>query len=228
MNVTLRDRRPIIRRRAIWASSIATCIRSSARRRISIRSCPQRWREHRRTIGGRSRQGLARTSHYPRMSPGNGMRVDAWPKDGSPPGSDLALMRRAAARPVRRRGTGCWHRWSAAPADERNVEFGAAMAMAVNEWQMRALVRPGAAAEGRGAWSPLEHEASALAEIERRAGDRRFAQVQHPAARAGAARAAPLLADPRSLRGERLPGLPASRRHQRPCLDRRRLAVLLP
>ncbi len=36
----------------------------------------KRWLEHKQTIGGRSRQGLAKTSMYPRMSPGAGMRMD--------------------------------------------------------------------------------------------------------------------------------------------------------
>ena len=144
----------------------------------------------------------------------------------APPGSDLALMREqlldlfdvalwAAGTAGRRRG------------GERNVEFGAAMAIAVNEWQCAAFCDPEPRLKAS-VQITLEHEASAMAEIERRAGDRRFAQVQHPAARAGAARAAPLPEDPRRLRRERLADLAASRRHQRPCLDRRRLAVLLP
>ena len=32
----------------------------------------KRWLEHKQTIGGRTRQGLAKTSMYPRMSPGAG------------------------------------------------------------------------------------------------------------------------------------------------------------
>ena len=58
----------------------------------------ERWRDHRRTIGLRSRQALAKTSLFPRMSPGNGMRGDSWPKDGGPPGSDLALLRAQAVK----------------------------------------------------------------------------------------------------------------------------------
>jgi len=53
-----------------------------------------RWREHRQSIGGRSRGGLSKTSSYPRMSPGVGMRQDSWGEDGSFPGSDLGVMRR--------------------------------------------------------------------------------------------------------------------------------------
>ena len=62
-------------------------------RRLRRRSC--------RSAGASTatdRQPLARgrsptTSSYPRMSPGNGMRGDAWPPNGGPPGSDLDLMR---------------------------------------------------------------------------------------------------------------------------------------
>ena len=39
----------------------------------------ERWRRHRRTIGGRARQAFIGTAQYPRMSPEVGMRVDAWP-----------------------------------------------------------------------------------------------------------------------------------------------------
>jgi uncharacterized protein len=137
-----------------------------------------RWREHRRTIGGRSRQGLAKTSLYPRMSPGNGMRGDAWPKDGSPPGSDLRLMREQLLDLFDVR-YGLLAPLVGGAAAERNVEFGAAMAVAVNEWQCAAFCDP----EPRLKASiqiTLEHEASALAEIERRAGDARFAQVNIP------------------------------------------------
>ena len=74
----------------------------------------KRWLEHKQTIGGRARQGLAKTAMYPRMSPGVGMRMDSWPKTGGHPGSDLPMMqeqlsgpvrcRLQIARPIRRRG----------------------------------------------------------------------------------------------------------------------------
>ena len=138
----------------------------------------ERWRAHRRSIGGRSRQGLAKTSLYPRMSPGNGMRGDAWPKDGGPPGSDLGLMREQLLDLFDVR-YGLLAPLVGGAAAERNVEFGAAMAVAVNEWQCAAFCDP----EPRLKASiqiTLEHEASAIAEIERRAGDGRFAQVNIP------------------------------------------------
>src|SRR5438874_7753892 len=48
----------------------------------------ERWRRHRDTIGDRGYAG----SYYPRANP-NAARSDAWPPNGSPPGSDLNFMR---------------------------------------------------------------------------------------------------------------------------------------
>ena len=100
-----------------------------------------RWREHRQSIGNRSRQGLARTSMYPRMSPGNGMRGDSWPKSGGPPGSDLEMMREQLLD-LFDVGYGLLAPLVGGAAAERNVEFGAAMATAVNEWQCAAFCDP--------------------------------------------------------------------------------------
>ena len=155
------------------------------------------------------------------MSPGNGMRGDAWPKDGGPPGSDLGLMREQLLDLFDVR-YGLLAPLVGGAAAERNVEFGAAMAVAVNEWQCAAFCDP----EPRLKASiqiTLEHEASALAEIERRAGDAPLRPGEHPAARAGTAGTASLPQDPRRRGGGRLPDLAASRRHQRACLHRRRL-----
>jgi hypothetical protein len=137
-----------------------------------------RWREHRHSIGGRSRQGLAKTSLYPRISPGNGMRGDSWPKNGGPPGSDLGLMREQLLD-LFDVHTGLLAPLVGGGPAERNVEFGAAMSAAVNEWQCAAFCDP----EPRLRASvqiTLEHEESAIAEIEKRAGDTRFAQVNIP------------------------------------------------
>src|SRR6202046_2221395 len=54
---------------------------------------PERWRKLRQSIGARSRSAFAAAPNYPRMSPGTGMRMDSWPKDGGHPGSDLGMMR---------------------------------------------------------------------------------------------------------------------------------------
>ena len=174
-----------------------------------------RWREHRRTIGGRSRQGLAKTSLYPRMSPGNGMRGDAWPKDGGPPGSDLGLMREQLLDLFDVR-YGLLAPLVGGAAAERNVEFGAAMAVAVNEWQCAAFCDPEPRLK-----ASSDH---ARARGERTGGNRAARRRcplrpgEHPAARAGTAGTASLPEDPRRRGGGRLPDLAASRRHQRACL----------
>jgi predicted TIM-barrel fold metal-dependent hydrolase len=138
----------------------------------------KRWLEHKNTIGVRSRQGLAKTSMYPRMSPGNGMRMDSWPKTGNAPGSDLPLMQEqlldlfdvayGLLAPLVGGGPG-----------ERNVEFGSAMATAVNEWQLAHWCDPDPRLLGA-VQINIEHTEAAIAEIEKRAGDRRWAQVNVP------------------------------------------------
>ena len=74
----------------------------------------------------------------------------------------------------------------------------------------------------------IEHTEAAIAEIEKRAGDRRFAQVNIPPRGLeplGRRRYWPIL---EACAANGFPGLAASGRHERPCLDRRWLAVLLP
>ena len=186
----------------------------------------ERWREasrvDRRPL---ARSRSAKAPNYPRMSPGTGMRMDSWPKDGTHPGSDLAMMQAqlldlfdvsyGLMMPLLGRGS-----------DERNVEFGAAMATAANEWEAQVWCDP----EPR-----LKAGVQITAGIHRSRdrGDREARRRpplhpgDDPAARAGAAGTSPLLADPGGVRRERLLDRAASRRHQRPSLDRRRLAVVL-
>ena len=163
--------------------------------------------------------------NYPRMSPFTGMRIDSYPKDGTHPGSDLDLMREqlldlfnvsyGLMMPLLGRG-----------GDERNVEFGAAMATAANDWEAQVWCDARAAAEGRRADPAGIHRSRDQGDREAR---RRppLHPRDDPAARAGAAGPPPLLADPGSLRRQRLFHRAASRRHQRPSVHRRRLAVLL-
>ncbi|MBV8614611.1 MAG: amidohydrolase family protein, partial [Acetobacteraceae bacterium] len=121
----------------------------------------ERWRRHRRTIGGRARQALSGTAQYPRMSPEVGMRVDAWPPGGGIPGSDLDFVREqlldtfGAAYGVVLPQVG-------RAADERNLEFGAAMSTAVNEWQAATWCdrEPRLKASVQ---IPLEHQEAAIA-----------------------------------------------------------------
>jgi predicted TIM-barrel fold metal-dependent hydrolase len=137
-----------------------------------------RWVEHRKTIGARPRQGLSRATAYPRMSPGVGQRMDAWPKDGGLPGSDLDLMR-AQLLDLFDVSHGLLAPLVGGHAAERNVEYAAAMAAAVNEWQLARFCEPEPRLKAA-VQITLEHEQAALAEIEKRAGDRRFVQVNIP------------------------------------------------
>jgi uncharacterized protein len=139
---------------------------------------PERWRNHRQSIGGRSRSSFANAPNYPRMSPFTGMRMDSYPKDGTHPGSDLGMMQEqlldlfnvsyGLMMPLLGRGS-----------DERNVEFGAAMATAANEWEAQVWCDREPRLKA-GVQIPLEYTEAAIKEIEKRAGDRRFTHVMIP------------------------------------------------
>jgi predicted TIM-barrel fold metal-dependent hydrolase len=133
---------------------------------------PKRWLEHRRTIGGRTRQGLAKASNYPRISPGNGQRMDAWPPDGTHPGSDLPFMQQQLLD-LFNVSYGLLAPLVGGAAGERNIEFGSAMATAVNEWQLARWCDPDPRLKAA-VQINIEHQEAAIAEIEKRAGDRRL------------------------------------------------------
>jgi len=134
-----------------------------------------KWREHRITVGNRSRQPLHKGSLYPRMSPGNGMRMDAWPSAGGPPGSDLTMMQEQLLDLYDVR-YGLLAPLVGGAAAERNLEFAAAMAHAVNEWQAAVFCDPDPRLKAS-VQITIEDEDAAIAEIEKRAGDARFAQA---------------------------------------------------
>jgi len=132
-----------------------------------------RWREHMTTFGEHTRHGLSGQLPYPRMMAA-GMRVDAFPERG-PPGSDLELMRRQHldANGVE---VGMLMPLSRSGLEERNLDYAAALARAVNEWQREVWV----ANEPRlraGVVVPQEDAAFAVEEIERRADDPAFVQI---------------------------------------------------
>jgi predicted TIM-barrel fold metal-dependent hydrolase len=139
---------------------------------------PKRWREHAATVGRRSRGPFAATSSYPRISPGNGMRGDAWPSNGGPPGSDLELMRSQLLDLFQVRHA-IMLPLGGGSSDERNVDFGAALATAMNDWQATVWSDREPRLLGSVQIS-LENTEAAIAEIEKRAGDKRFAQVMIP------------------------------------------------
>jgi predicted TIM-barrel fold metal-dependent hydrolase len=124
-------------------------------------------------FGEHLRQGLSGQLAWPRMS-ASGMRADAFPEDG-PPGSDLELMRR---QHLDANGVefGMLMQLSKGGMEERNLEFAAALSRAINDWQLETFVRPEPRLRA-GIVVPQEDATFAVNEIERRGGDRSFAQI---------------------------------------------------
>lgn len=127
------------------------------------------------TYGTRNRHGWAKGHPFPKSQPDNGMRRDAYPPDGSLPGSSLAFMREQLLDPYDVE-YGILNPMSPSGQGEANPELSAALATACNEWQLDKFVRQ----EPRLKASivvPYEDPQAAAAEIRRRAGNRDFAQV---------------------------------------------------
>lgn len=138
---------------------------------------PQRWRDHMRNFALRTPSPFLGAMIYPRMTPGNGMRRDSWPPNGGPPASDLDFLRTqlldecsieaGILQPL------------AAGSVAMNQDFGAALCVAINDWQIDKFAGP----EPRLRASicvPQEDPKAAIAEIEARATDRRFVQIAIP------------------------------------------------
>lgn len=94
-----------------------------------------KWRKHHETYGNRNFTG----SYYPRAVP-NAARHDSWPPSGLPPGSDLDFMREQLLDE--------WGfeygilNYLVGAGGQRNLEFGAAMSAAVNDWQIAEWLEP--------------------------------------------------------------------------------------
>jgi predicted TIM-barrel fold metal-dependent hydrolase len=133
-----------------------------------------RWWRHYRDFGVRIAPPPA---IYPRVR-NSGYRVDAWPEGGFP-GSDLDLLRAqlleehdvqyGILNPLQGQV------WGADSAD-----LAAALCGALNDWILEEWLEPEPRLLGS-ICVPFEHPDLAVAEIERRAGDRRFAHVLLPA-----------------------------------------------
>lgn len=135
---------------------------------------PARWRTHVERVGARTYSPYAKGFPYPKVSPGGGSRLDAWPPSGALPGSDLQFMREQLLDPhgIEIAVLNCLYR----AAEQRNEEFGAALARAVNEWQVEHWLEP----EPRLRASitvTYESPDLAAAEIDRAARHPGFAQV---------------------------------------------------
>ncbi len=134
----------------------------------------ERWWRYWRTYGARPKHGFAEGHPFAKAAPAAARR-DAWTPDGKPPGSDLDFMRRQYLDACNVEYGMLAPLFPTAQGD-RNLEFGAALCRAVNDWQRDKWTRP----EPRLKASiviPYEDAAASIAEIERCAGDPDFAQI---------------------------------------------------
>ncbi len=133
-----------------------------------------RWRKHIAEYGTPGHGPFAARNTYPRFMP-NTARRDAWPPSGAPPGADLDFMREQHLDP---NGIefGILEPLMASSL-ERNLELCGALCSAINDWQVAAFtsVEPRLRASIQ---IPFEDARAAVAEIEKRAKDPAFAQIQ--------------------------------------------------
>src|ERR1700674_2212094 len=98
----------------------------------------KRWQEHMKTYGDHLRTPYIGTTPYPRSSPLIARR-DAWPptgrRAGAPPGSDLAFMRKQHLDPFDVE-FGILQVLDLFIFSQQNLEFGAAIQRAINDWQL--------------------------------------------------------------------------------------------
>ena len=95
---------------------------------------PKRWQEHLRNYGSHLRTPYIGTTPYPRSSPLIARR-DAWPPTGGPPGSDLDFMQKQHLDPLDVE-YGILQVLDLFIFSQQNLEFGAAIQRAINDWQL--------------------------------------------------------------------------------------------
>src|SRR2546423_1581733 len=95
---------------------------------------PKRWQEHLRTYGSHLRTPYIGTTPYPRSSPLIARR-DAWPPTGGPPGSNLEFMQKQHLDPLDVE-FGILQVLDLFIFSQQNLEFGAAIQRAINDWQL--------------------------------------------------------------------------------------------
>lgn len=100
-----------------------------------LKYLPERWHRHHKTTGRRGHMG----SHYPRAVP-YAARLDSWPPSGLAPGADLAFMQKQLLDywDLEYGILNCLF----GAGGELNLEYGAALAQAVNDWQIAEWTDP--------------------------------------------------------------------------------------
>lgn len=136
---------------------------------------PERWRKHHAAFGTRvPASPYASAVPYPRMLPGHGGRLDAYPPTGGPPASDLEFMR---SHHLDLNGVeyGILQPLPAA-CSALDQDLGAELCSAVNEWQLERWTGPEKRLKGS-ICVPQDDPDAAIAEIERHAGNPDFVQI---------------------------------------------------
>ena len=134
----------------------------------------KRWLEHIKSYGLRPRHGFQKGPAYPKGQPG-AHRVDAWPKNGGSPGSDLAMMRTQLLDACNIE-FGVLNTINPNAGSLQNVDLGNALARALNDWQIAEWTSKEPRLKGS-IVVDYEDGQAAAAEIERHAGDPNFVQV---------------------------------------------------
>lgn len=135
---------------------------------------PLRWKTHWDTYGASMRAPIHGAHTYPRIQP-FASRLDAWPDNGGLPGSDLAFMQKQHLDPLNIE-YGMLSLIRPAAHSQRNLEFGEALCVAVNEWQLEAWTRQDKRLKASIVVHPDNVDA-AVAEIRRRAKEDGFVQI---------------------------------------------------
>ena len=133
----------------------------------------KKWVDHLQTFGTSIRQALVGQLSYPRMT-ANGMRADSRPDDG-PAGSSLQMLREQHLDRLDI-DVGNLITLGRSGMEERNPELAVALSTAANDWQIAEWLEPEPRLRG-GIVVPQDVPEAAVAEIERRAGDKRFSQI---------------------------------------------------
>ena len=135
---------------------------------------PERWRTQLLRYGARVPQPFGGGLPYPRMTPGNGMRMDSWPPEGGPPASDLSFLREQLLDAydmdygiLQALGPG---------GLALDQDLGAALCHAINAWQVAKWCEPEPRLKASLSITQ-EDPAAARREVEAWAGDRRFVQL---------------------------------------------------
>ena len=134
----------------------------------------RRWQDHLAKYGNVGHGPHAEAGAYPLYAPHTSRR-DAWPPGGGLPGSDLDFMRRQHLDPNNIELGIMLPLFGG--ASSRNLELGAALCRAVNEWQIAEFVSRDERLKAS-IQIPHEDATAAVAEIERNLGNPGFAQIQ--------------------------------------------------